>query len=46
MKANEGTSAAVEDIDCGAGSRVDFEQERTLPIHHEIGRGQPFDFKG
>jgi len=37
MKRDEGRARAVEDIERGAGARIDLEQQRAPAFHHEIG---------
>ena len=46
VKAKKRRCAAVENVERGAGARVDLEQKSLSVPHHEIGGGEPLDLEG
>jgi hypothetical protein len=45
VKAEKRRCAAIEQVERGAGARVDLEQKDILASHQKIGRGEPFDLE-
>lgn len=46
MQWHKGFGAAVEDVERGAGTRVDLEQQRVVALHQKVGRGKAHDGEG
>ena len=46
MQPHQGFGAAVENVERGAGTRIDLEQQRVVAIHQKVGRGEAHDREG
>ena len=46
MQPHKGFGAAVENVERGAGTRIDLEQQRVVAIHQKVGRGEAHDREG